>query len=427
MSKLFSVIWFLVVAISIAQAQTVKVLYERKLNLGLDDKILVEHHLSYHPAKPNHLLLSGMYLHPTDSSDYGVFSVVSEDNGKTWKYIKVFSEPEAADPWAEVLINSKAVLTILGLKNMYVFYSKDAGITWEKDSINLGTAFDHQTLITDEQRSIIYVVGIKGKNIYINQSANNSITFSKPSTFRFSNLSSNTLTPIVLSDGTVLIPFNTYQRLSLSANGTEKREFLEKSLQWLIPFDGATGTFGTPMYISQSCERGFPVLAVDKSSTLFKDRLYYVCSNQTNNQILFHWSSTKGKSWSAPIEIKQYNHALHPLRNKFTGIPQVVVNKDGVVGLVWQDRMDDPNGKCQSLYFTASFNGGVDFIKPIKVSTNLSCMETPANIWGGERYKSGGDYLGFVAKPNGNFQVTWADARVGRSQIYMSEIEVKKQ
>ena len=77
---------------------TIQVLYERKLNLGLNDRILVEHHLAVHADNPNHLLLSGMYVGRKDSSDYKDFSIVSKDNGKTWSHLKIFSEPEGADP-----------------------------------------------------------------------------------------------------------------------------------------------------------------------------------------------------------------------------------------------------------------------------------------------------------------------------------------
>jgi hypothetical protein len=367
-------------------------------------------------------LLSGMCADTKDTTLYACFSSVSKDNGKTWGHLKIFTEPGGADPRAEILPDGRAVFAVLGLSNLFVFYSIDGGLSWSSDSVNLGTAFDHQTFVTDEKQGIIYIAAIKGNDIYINKSLDGGISFSKPLTFRFSNLNSNTLTPVLLSDRSKLIPFMTFQRSALMPDGSQKSEWLQPGMHWLIPFNVKTTSFKTPLFIGQSCERGFPVLAVDKSEAAFKDRLYYTCSNQTNNEILFYYSSTKGRSWSSPAVVKKYHNQIKTTRNSFTGIPQVVVNSKGVVGVVSQDRTDDPEWKCQQLYFTASFDGGLTFQTPYKVSTVPSCMAIKANSWAGLRYSSGGDYLGFIAKPEGNFQVTWADSRGVLSQLYMAEI-----
>jgi hypothetical protein len=49
---------------------------------------------------------------------------------------------------------------------------------------------------------------------------------------------------------------------------------------------------------------------------------------------------------------------------------------------------------------------------------------TPANGKTGERFISGGDYIGCVAKPDGSFQVLWSDSRTGIFQLYTSNIQV---
>ena len=158
-------LFFLFISLA-SYSQKAKILYERKLELGLNDKILVEHHLSVHPSNSSHLLLSGMYADKKDSSVYGCFSVVSTDNGKSWGHLKMFSEPEGADPWADILPDGRAVFAVLGIKNLFVFHSADAGLSWSRDSVSLGSAFDHQTFVTDNAQGIIYITAIKGNDIY---------------------------------------------------------------------------------------------------------------------------------------------------------------------------------------------------------------------------------------------------------------------
>ena len=129
------------------------------------------------------------------------------------------------------------------------------------------------------------------------------------------------MTPIVLSDGTLMIPFTTFNRPAIGGSRNKgKSEKLKKTLSWIIPYTVENG-FGTPLFLSEACETGFPVLANDHTLYDFKDNMYYVCSSQTVNMIIFHYSNTKGKSWSAGIPIFPYTKGLRSKRNPFTGIP----------------------------------------------------------------------------------------------------------
>ncbi len=410
----------------ITTGQQIEVLYEKKLDLGLSDKILVENHLTFDPNNPDHLLISGMFVNAEDPDEYGDFSILSEDNGKSWKYLKVFDVAQGADPWCAITSKGTAICTVLGLEKLYVYRSEDGGKSWQDKALDLGKYHDHQTIAVDFERNVIYLVSIKGNKIYVNKSEDDGLTFPSPTSFHFSNLGSNTMTPVVLSDGTLLVSFTNFNRPAIGGTRNGRRTELTKTLSWLLPSKDQGDSFATPLFISESCEAGFPVLAVDQSDATFKDRLYYVCSSQSDNMILSHYSDTKGKSWSFPVKVKQYHHLPRHKRNPFTGIPQVAVNNQGVVGVIWQDRMEDTKGNCQYLYFTASMDGGKTYLPPVRVSTKPSCMEIDQNHWAGARYKSGGDYTGFVAKPNGNFQAVWADSRGEISQLYMAEITVGK-
>jgi hypothetical protein len=421
----FKVVIVILFAPSLLYAQSYKKLYERKLNLGLDDLILVEHHLSQHPANPNHLLISGMYVHPTDKNEYKCFSIVSTDNGISWGHLKIFQVPEGADPWAEIMSNGAAVYTVLGIDKLFAFRSLDAGMTWEKDSVDLGTEHDHEVVLVNEKSKRFFISSVKGYSVYINYSNDFGKEFPFPKTFKFSTLNLNTLTPVMINDTTLLVPFVTFQKRIINTTDKLENRTLNKILNWIVPYNINSSTFGVPSLICEECEKGFPVLSVDNSRSKFNNRLYYVCSNQSNNEILCYFSSNIGRNWSDYKVIKKYNAIPHTLKNKFTGIPQAVVNNKGILGIVWQDRTDDVNGKCNALYFSFSSDGGISFNEPYRISTELSCMENTENSWAGERYKSGGDYLGFIAKPNGNFLITWADSRNGNSQLYISEISIQ--
>ena len=168
-------------------------------------------------------------------------------------------------------------------------------------------------------------------------------------------------------------------------------------------------------------------MAVDMSNSTYKGNMYYVCSNQTDGSILFHYSSTKGESWSASIPIGSFHTKEKDARNPFTGIPQIAINNKGIVGVIWQGRTEDPDGQCNRLYFSASLDGGQTFVAPTPVSSTTSCMERKENDWAGSRYKSGGDYTGFISDQNGDFIAIWSDSRNGIAQLYMARIRVAEE
>jgi len=414
------------VILSPAHAQSIRVSKERKLNLGLDGKILVENHLTVNPKDSTHLFLSGMFVDSKNSSHYGNYAIQSRDNGNSWTHLKFFDIPEGADPWGLITKKGTILSTVLGLDNLFLFRSENEGEKWIEKPIDLGTAHDHQTMIEDRTRNRIYIVSIQGNSIYVNYSLDDGKTFNNVNRFVFSNLSSNTMTPVLLSDGTLMVSFTTFNRPAI--NGTRqggKAERLKQNLSWTVPYTVEKG-FGTPLFLSEACETGFPVLANNLNATAYGDYLYYVCSSQTEKSIMFHYSNTKGKSWTAGKPISTFTNSEKSKRNPFTGMPQVTINNKGVIGVIWQGRTETTKSACQYLYFTASLDGGKSFMKPVKVSSKQSCMERKENDWAGKRYKSGGDYTGFVSDRKGNFIVIWPDSRNGISKLYSAKIKVNK-
>ena len=102
-------------------SQSIEVLDERKLNLGLENQILVENHLTSNPANKNHLLLSGMFVDKNNPSKYGNYAAISLNKRKTWQNTTKFDIAEGAAPWGLITTNGVVLSTVLGLEELFIF------------------------------------------------------------------------------------------------------------------------------------------------------------------------------------------------------------------------------------------------------------------------------------------------------------------
>jgi len=102
----------------------------------------------------------------------------------------------------------------------------------------------------------------------------------------------------------------------------------------------------------------------------------------------------------------------------------IAVNGQGTVGLVWNDRRDDP-ADIVSLVLHASFDGGKSFLANQKVSDDAGCTVTPDGKPAPERYPNGGETFGMIALPDGTFQIAWINGKSGVWQLYSSVIRVE--
>jgi hypothetical protein len=423
MNQIFTLILFFTCLSSLAQKIVVS--DEHKLNLDMENYILTENQLSVNPNDDSHWLLSGMFVNSLNDSEYGVFASFSRDCGRTWSKPFIAPEPEGADPWGIITNDGIAILSVLGLSNLITYRSLDGGKNWLEKTVNLGRGFDHQTMVYDPLGNKVYLVSDRENKVYFNYSTDDGASFPNSQEWQYNNLYSNTMTAQLSTNGKLLIPFANYAKPEYDVEKDKpKVTSTLKSYQFMVEID-SNDNYGLPQIICESCEKGFPVLAIDHSNTKMRGNLYYVCSSQSTNEILFHYSLDHGKSWTAPKVIRKFHNKPRSEKNPFTGIPQVTTNKNGVVGIIWQDRMDDPDGECNRLYFTASLDGGKSFLDPVPVSSEWSCMTVEKNGWAGKRYKSGGDYTGFISDHNGDFIVVWPDSREGISKLYTAKIKLE--
>jgi hypothetical protein len=185
-------------------------------------------------------------------------------------------------------------------------------------------------------------------------------------------------------------------------------------------------------------------LAIDGRSELFRDRIYLAWTDERSGhaRIYFSSSSDRGLTWTKPRAIDDVSPALARRTDNF--MPTLAVNKDGVVGITWNDRRDAPDGIGWTTRFTASLDGGETWLPSVAVS------ERPARFTEGVAGEDVGGYVeeapfadgpltlhvvlsggpmagdtaGLSADANGVFHAVWIDNRSGRGQIYTSPVTV---
>jgi len=207
-----------------------------------------------------------------------------------------------------------------------------------------------------------------------------------------------------------------------------------------------------------------PHLAVDPGSPLFKDRLYVVWSDFRTNrlEIMFSYSSDKGRTWSTPVTISDDRAAPDALRNGPDNItPTVAVNKDGVVAVTWHDRRDFADNLGWNVRFRASLDGGETWSPSVKVNDKPSVFGgnepwvaasggggggAPAGRGAADSLKSGGRVISlnarlsnanftfapghngaFAADAAGGFHPMWVDTRSGMYQVWTATVTVAGQ
>src|SRR5262249_3665099 len=123
-------------------------------------------------------------------------------------------------------------------------------------------------------------------------------------------------------------------------------------------------------------------------------------------------------------------------------MPQLAVNKDGIVGLVWYDRRDHADNAGYTPRFSASLDGGETWLPSVNVSERgddpfAHSAQPPVSVYaaksagsltidiGDRTWMSGGHTAGFVADANGVFHELWVDNRSGIRQMYTAPITVK--
>jgi hypothetical protein len=202
-----------------------------------------------------------------------------------------------------------------------------------------------------------------------------------------------TTEPVVLSDGTLLVTYYQYFSPLADPRNDAQPFYLIRSTDGAKTFESPQkiGTMGSSgwRHLRRDFSSSFtlPIIVADTSpGSRFRDRIYTVWDDTAagESNIWFMMSADKGRTWSKPQRINDNRRAESgPVDFRMT--PVVNVNKDGVVGVAWYDRRDDPSRRCWKQYFTASFDGGATFLPNRPISSTPSCpgaqVPPTMNVW----------------------------------------------
>lgn len=352
----------------------------------------------------------------------GCHAMLSKDAGQEWSELRLPLLDDCFDPMSAASSNGTLyVLTggrtvpnegagrggrgaeaytgigsLIAFQPVRVYSSTDGGKTW-RPPVALRTPVhpDHPRLTVDESNGPhhgrVYVewnevsdTWLKNHyHIWLNYSDDNGKTFSEPIPIEVDSGGKLVTTePVILSDGTLLITYYQYfQPLSSPKN-------LHQPFYIIRSTDGAK-TFSRPEKVFEIGQSGWlnvradfgraftlPIIVADQwSGSRFRDHIYSVWddANSGDANIWFTSSTDAGRTWSTPHRVNDNAGAPKDGPIDFRMTPTVAVNKDGVVGVAWYDRRDDPARRCWRYYFSASYDGGVTFSPNIPVSTQPSC------------------------------------------------------
>jgi len=391
---------------------------DRLLSAGGPALPLAESQLSANSNNAKHLLVGVIQFGPPDGNNRTCVAWVSFDGGQRWTR-SALPVQGCFDPWGVILQDGSAIMVMGGQvkdreDNLFLLRSADGGRTWPETPLGLGSHHDHPIVIT--QGNQVYVAsggGVRNSfnqhrsSVSVSHSRDDGRAFGPPTDVIASNLAYQAEGPVLLSDGTLAVGFHDY-------HWQHGDKWLVRPRSWLIRSSDEGRTFSEPLLISESCESrgGWPSMAVDG-----KDRLFWLCIADKFNGVLVQRSDDRGESWSEPLRL---NHSQ--TARSFT--PSITVNKEGVIGVSWYEIHDN---SCFDVYFTASLDGGKTFLPEARVSSAISCPDTPQDkgVFDNGTFGAGGDYSGLAATSDGIFHLVWSDARRGIYQLRTASVAVK--
>ena len=416
---------------------TIRVLSEGRVARDPDGYPLTEPYLAVNPDDGNHLVAVSIVVTAPDLTSRDCAAFASFDGGLRWTRTDLELDSTCGDPWIAFAPDGTVLVTLLS-DEVFVFRSTDGGLSWSDVPVSFGSSHDHETMVVAPGEvsgsGTVYLVsrqtaerpdtGRRLNSVFVTRSTDNGLTFDDPTRLFPLGLSFNTMTPVVLTDGTLVVPFSDYLRRA--ANGDFI--WLREQRDWVVMSTDRGHTFSVPFLISTACEKSFPSMAVDLSSGPFQDRLYFICNDRDFEAIYLHFSPN-GRRWSDPIRVNKVTSEWK-WPQPYARTPAIAVNGDGVLGVSWYDGRNGGRSylgifRCQHIYFTASLDGGETFLPAVQVSTELSCPDTPENGQAGKRWPAGGDYHGLVARPDGDFQILWAESREGLYELRTARVRVR--
>jgi hypothetical protein len=429
----------------------------------------VETFLAMNPRDQNNLVAASMV-----GTDAAIVTRVyaSRDGGRTWGRARptvagntIFGgggDPVVyfdADGTAFVGVYHDSPLGFL------VSRSNDGGFTWEPPVTVRDGVYDRPYMAFDKTGGrfngriyaggAVEVTDVHGKRhlaLAINVSTDRGRTFSSGRVVTGDWASDEWVgisDPLVMPDGKLVVPVEAYFY--------PPRDSLHSvRLSTIVSDDGGLTFAAGQAGPSRSEGAGFRSLkslgatraAIDLSDGPYRGRIYLVWTDFDGAKytIKLAYSSDVGRTWSEPAIVNDNTNQGDPAN------AALAVNKDGVVGVAFYDRRDDPENSCFRLYFAVSVDGGETFLPNVRASDHPTCPQAPRNRISsasviaprfvshgpprpaimidddqvGGRWPNGGDTQGLVAGWDGVFHSAWINGESGVMQLWSKDIAVDK-
>ena len=369
---------------------------------------LVEPHLSAHPGNPDHLLAGAMVVtdinRPYESCR--LVSFTSTDGGKSWT--ETVHDWWGYDPWTAIAADGTAIMSWIGTAGSFqdrypvqLFTSGNGGITWSKSVQTLAGMHDGTKLVEHQGRFFFTTVRFReqeGADVMLYARAAGE-EFVEVGRLDGKGERLNFCEPAVNAEGTVVIPASS------------------QASAWVQLFHPAAKTLSPPQVIVKrpGSWRGYARMVSGIRSKAYANYVFFVRA-MGNAGLRINRSTDGGRSWSGDLRIDLFD-AQDPVNAL---VPSAAVNEQGVLGISWVNQGNNQSGN--EVFFTASFDGGRSFIRPVLLT---SAPSKPASKMNGDvanKFPGGGHYLGLAARADGSFQAIWSDSRNGVFQLQTCRI-----
>jgi hypothetical protein len=435
------------------------------------------------PTDPNRVMVCSMrFSQAKNQLATGIY--VTFDGGKNWmlgyndtssRFLGVW------DPACGYGMNHQALLVTLvendtaprspgflryetwkmgGDRQMHVYRSSDGGRTW--DIPTELSAIDREDLKTDDTdgpyRGRMYLYGgtEDPAALWLVYSIDGGRTWARSIKTEVEGSAEEYGSGTILPDGTLLLPYRLNHKSQ--TNGPEITSIaVAASTDGGVHIDLPIAVAPSVPRGQESCDSGIMGMASDHSLGPFRARAYVTWAEKQRGRcyLFVSYSDNKGKIWSTPTQVRDVEpHRLAtPVSERL--MPQIAVNKKGIIGVTWYDTDEGTSRPAYRLRFTASLDGGETWVRSVPVSARPFVVKEPPELaaqafssGGGRRmepkrtdvadvlvYPSArsyytwngwpGDYVGIAAGADGVFHTFWIANRTGVGELYTAPIIVR--
>lgn len=449
-----SFVFFALLAMALLEAKpkekgiTVKV--EVGPNVRVSDKGAshVEPYIAAHPGDSHNLII--VASHNVEGKGLIAEAFTTKDAGKTWGHSPLPHMLEALlanklkyalDVWVTYAPDGMAYISALasekiqiqgrGRGELLVYRSEDQGKTWQGPTLIASRGFfDRPSMVASgtKNNKRIYLVASDGRGFDVLKSDDGGLSFKTTAIIKPDNLAHQPHRPVVLPDGSLLVPYDDYPAISLKEleeiERDPRKQRLNSSRIYVVQSRDEGLTFDLPQFVAD-IPRMLPgglEMAVDLSNSRFRGRVYAVWNGEREDRrnVTVAYSADAGNSWLKSAALRAEN--VGPAH-----FYSLAVSPDGTVGVSWlQHETEEAKSHCYRIYFAASIDGGETFTPPYVVSDKVSCPDSASNKETIGRWARGGDYMGLASAADGSFHPVWIDARDGEFQVNTARIEVRK-